>query len=257
MKEQFNFSGQKSIWNGFERFDFDLDGIPCIIVKPRQVVPRNPWLWRARFFGAFPNLDIAMLKKGWLLACIDVADLYGSETTMRRFDLFYDFLTRKYDFSAKPALEGFSRGGLAVFNWACRNPTRVSCIYADNPVCDFKSWPGGLGTGPGSPADWRKCLEAYGLTEEQARIYPGNPVDNTDILAKNNIPVMIVYGDADEVVPVEENTLLMLERYKKFGSKIKVICKSGNLHHPHCLEKPKPIVKFIQSSWRNEAVAED
>ena len=90
-----NFPGKKSIWNGFERFDFELEGIPCIIVKPEKIKPGNPWLWRARFFDAFPNLDIAMLQEGWFLAYIDVANLYGSEEAMRRFDLFYDFLTQK------------------------------------------------------------------------------------------------------------------------------------------------------------------
>lgn len=238
-----NFPGKKSIWNGFERFDFELEGISCIVVKPKQINPGNPWIWRARFFDAFPNLDIAMLEEGWLLAYVNVADLYGSEEAMRRFDLFYDFLTTEYGFAAQVVLEGFSRGGLPVFNWACRNLEKVSCVYADNPVCDFKSWPGGLGSGPGSAMDWEKCLKAYGLTEEQAKVYDRNPVDTIDVLAKNNIPVIIVYGDADEVVPVEENTLLML----KSNSRIKTICKKGGLHHPHCLEEPSPIVQFIKS----------
>lgn len=237
-----NFPGKKSIWNGFERFDFELEGISCIIVKPEKINPGNPWLWRARFFDAFPNLDIAMLQEGWLLAYIDVTNLYGSEEAMRRFDLFYDFLTQKYDFADKAVLEGFSRGGLPVFNWSCRNVEKVSCIYADNPVCDFKSWPGGLGNGPGSAPDWERCLNTYGLTEEQAKAYNKNPVDTVKTLAKNNIPVIIVYGDADEVVPVEENTFLMLEA----NDKIKTICKKGGLHHPHCLEDPSPIVEFIQ-----------
>ena len=239
-----NLPGEKSIWNGFERFDFELDGIPCIVVKPKQINSGNPWIWRARFFNAFPNLDIAMLEEGWLLVHIDIADLYGAAETMRRFDLFYGFLTQEYAFASKTALEGFSRGGLAVFNWACQNVGKVSCIYADNPVCDFKSWPGGLGKGPGSAPDWGKCLKAYELTEEQAEIYPKNPVDTVGILAQNNIPIMIVYGDADEVVPVDENTLLMLKANKQ----IKVICKKARLHHPHCLEDPSPIVKFIKSA---------
>lgn len=242
-----NFPGKKSIWNGFERFDFELNGISCIIVKPEQINSANPWIWRARFFNAFPNLDIAMLEAGCLVAYIDVADLYGSEEAMRRFDLFYDFLIKEHNFAEKAVLEGFSRGGLTVFNWACRNLEKVLCIYADNPVCDFKSWPGGLGTGPGSVLDWERCLKAYGLREEQAKAYDKNPVDNVRILAKNKIPLIIVYGDADEVVPIEENTLLMLEEYKKSGAKLKVICKKGALHHPHSLEDPSPIIQFIQS----------
>ncbi len=239
-----NFSGKKSTWNGYERFDFELEGISCIVVKPEKINPGNPWIWRARFFDAFPNLDIAMLKEGWLLAYIDVSNLYGSTEAMRRFDLFYKYLTQEYNFAVKTVLEGFSRGGLPVFNWAYRNMEKVSCVYADNPVCDFKSWPGGLGVGPGSVPDWERCLDAYGLTEKQAETYDKNPIDNVHILAENNIPVIIVYGDADEAVPIEENTLIMLEKYNK----IKVICKKGGLHHPHCLEDPSPIVEFIKNS---------
>ena len=238
-----NFPGKKSTWNGFERFDFELEGIPCIVVKPEKINPDNPWLWRARFFNAFPNLDIVMLKEGWLLAYIDVANLYGSEEAMRRFDLFYDFLTGEYGLAAKPVLEGFSRGGLPVFNWSCRNPEKVSCVYADNPVCDFKSWPGGLGAGPGSELDWKMCLESYKLTKEEAKLYDKNPVNTVHVLKGNDVPVIIVYGDADEVVPVEENTLLMLKAYPE----IKSICKKGGLHHPHCLEDPSQIVEFIKN----------
>jgi pimeloyl-ACP methyl ester carboxylesterase len=243
-----DFPGKKSDWNGFERFDFELEGISCIIVRPESAVNGNLWVWRARFFDAFPNLDIAMLQQGWFLAYIDIADLYGAEEAMRRFDVFHRYLTQKFGFARKAALEGFSRGGLAVFNWACRCPEKVCCVYADNPVCDFKSWPGGLGSGPGSESDWAKCLIAYGLDEEQARSYTGNPVDKVNILVKNNIPVMIVYGDADEVVPIPENTQIMLDKFAELGVKVETVCKKGGLHHPHCLEDPAVIVDFIKKS---------
>ena len=246
MTEDFQIPGKKSIWNGFEKYDFELDGINCIIVKPNNIKDGNPWLWRARFFDAFPDLDIAVLKKGWWVVHIDVTDLYGSAETMRRFDLFYKFLVDKFDFAPKAVLEGFSRGGLAVFNWACLRPEKVACVYADNPVCDFKSWPGGKGEGPGAPDDWQKCLNAYGLSESEAMEYDQNPVDKTDILIENRIPVIFVYGDADEVVPIPENTAIMLEKLKKSDAEVKSICKPGELHHPHCLKDPTPIIEFIE-----------
>jgi len=52
-------------------------------------------------------------------------------------------------------------------------------------------------------------------------------------------------GDADDVVPAAENTAVVETRYKKLGGAIQVIHKPGIGHHPHGLEDPAPVVKFI------------
>jgi hypothetical protein len=54
-----------------------------------------------------------------------------------------------------------------------------------------------------------------------------------------------VVGDADDVVPVAENTALVESRYRKLGGEIRVIHKPGVGHHPHGLENPAAVVKFI------------
>jgi LmbE family N-acetylglucosaminyl deacetylase len=143
------------------------------------------------------------------------------------------------------ALEGLSRGGLNIYNWAAANPDKVACIYADAPVCDIKSWPGGLGKGPGDPASWAQCLKAYNLTPEQALTFKGNPIDNLEPLAKAGVPLLHVCGGADETVPIDENTRVLESRYKQLGGKIDVIIKPGVGHHPHSLKDPTPIVEFI------------
>ncbi len=118
-------------------------------------------------------------------------------------------------------------------------------IYADAPVLDFKSWPAGHGKGKPSPKNWERCLNAYGLTEETAVLYSNNPVDNLEPLAKEGIPILIVSGDADHVVPIEENTYIVEDRYRALGGEIEVIVKEGVDHHPHSLEDPTAIVEFI------------
>ena len=63
-------------------------------------------------------------------------------------------------------LEGFSRDGLFAFNWVARHPERVSCIYVDALLCDFKSWPCGKGKNEGSSDDWEKlskCKNSHSL----------------------------------------------------------------------------------------------
>jgi alpha-beta hydrolase superfamily lysophospholipase len=87
-------------------------------------------------------------------------------------------------------------------------------------------------------------LKVYGFTEEQALAYRKNPVDNLGPLAKANIPILAVIGDADEVVPVSENINLVEARYQALGGRIRVIRKPGGKHHPHSLTDPAPIVDF-------------
>ena len=145
-------------------------------------------LARARFFGHEPQADKALLEKGFHVVYADVSGLFGAPKAVAIWDSFYQLLTEKHGFASKAALEGMSRGGLIIYNWAAKNPDKVSCIYADAPVCDFKSWPGGKGRSEGSRGDWEKCLKAYGLSEEQGMAYKMNPIDNLEPLAKAKNP---------------------------------------------------------------------
>jgi pimeloyl-ACP methyl ester carboxylesterase len=239
------FPGTESQWNGFDRYDFSVDGRDCLVVVPKAAAPGRPWIWRTEFFGHEPQADLALLNKGFHVVYLDVQDMYGAPVAIKHMDAFYDGLVGRRGLSKKTVLEGFSRGGLFAFNWAAAHPDRVACIYVDAPVCDFKSWPGGKGKGGGSPDDWRKCLQAYGLSEAEAMAYQHNPIDNLKPLAKAGVPLIHVVGDADEVVPLEENTAIVEKRYKELDGKITVIVKKGVGHHPHSLKDPAPIVDFI------------
>lgn len=242
------FPGDKSQWNGYDRFDFSVDGRACFVVVPKQPAPRKPWIWRTEFFGHEPQGDLALLAKGFHAVYIDVQNMYGGPPAMKHMDAFYDVLTKRHGLSKKTVLEGFSRGGLFAFNWAALHPDRVACIYVDAPVCDFKSWPGGKGKGQGSPGDWQNLLKVYGLTEPEAMAYKLNPIDNLAPLAKAGIPLLHIVGDADDVVPLAENTAIVEKCYKALGGPITVIVKPGVGHHPHSLKDPKPIVDFVLKS---------
>jgi pimeloyl-ACP methyl ester carboxylesterase len=186
-----------STWNGYPRIDFVVGNRPAILISPKADAPGRPWIWRTEFFGAFPSVDLALLEKGWHVAYLDVRNLYGAPVALDAMDSFASYLKSEYALTAKPVLEGFSRGGLFAFNWAVRHPESVAKLYVDAPVCDFKSWPGGKGRSKGSPEDWQRCLKAYGLTEAQALTYPNNPIDRLAPLAAAKIPIVAVAGDAD------------------------------------------------------------
>lgn len=247
-RDQFDtdFPGNASLWFGFVRNDFILNGLKCILVEPDcEPTSDKHWYWRARFFGAFPNADWAMLRLGWYVVHIEIDELYGAAESNNRFDLLYSFLTKGLGFDSRCVPVGYSRGGLDVYSWAVKNTDKVYCLYLDNPVCDFKSWHGGKGSRAEYQTAWSNCLNAWGMNEGEALAFPHNPVDNLEPLARANVPILHVYGDADEVVPATENTMLVDARYRALGGEIELICKKGAAHHPHCLENPQPIVDFI------------
>lgn len=237
---------EKSLfWHGFLRRDFQIEGRNCTVVIPEKPAPSMPWAWRARFWDVEPQTEVALLDMGFHIAYIDCTDFYGSPAAMDIWNSFYEHLTKNNGFSEKPVLIAFSRGGLFAFNWAALNPDKVSCIYADAPVCDVKSWPGGKGQGPGSPEDWLKCQNSYQMNEKKLLAWDQNPVDTIPVIAEAGIPVLIIAGDADEVVPIQENSNVIYSKCKEHGGKINMFVKNGCLHHPHSLRDPSLIVSFI------------
>ena len=222
-----------------------MDGRNCLLVIPKAAAPGNPWIWRMEFFDHAPQGDLMLLGRGFQLAYMDVQNMYGAPVALDHMDQFYAWLTGVRALASKTVLEGFSRGGLFAFNWAARNPDKVAAIYVDAPVCDFKSWPGGKGKCSVAADNWELCKQVYGLTEEQALAYKLNPVDNLGPLAKAGIPILSVCGETDHVVAIEENTLVVKERFEKLGGSFTLIAKPFCDHHPHSLPDPAKIVNFV------------
>jgi hypothetical protein len=61
------------------------------------------------------------------------------------------------------------------------------------------------------------------------------------------VPIVAVYGTADEALPPEENVLVLERRYRELGGEMTVIAKEHVGHHPHSLADPTAIVNFILS----------
>lgn len=239
-------------WNGFAREDFTVgEGKTCSVISPAQPLPGKLWAWKGEFLDAFPGTEIALLKRGVYIVYLRVPSLLGAPEAVRHWDAAYAELTGPRGMAKKPALIGLSRGGLYCYNWASAHPDRVACVYGDAPVCDLKSWPGGKGKGKGSPGDWQLAMKVYGFKDEAAALaFRGNPVDQLKPLADAHVPLMHVYGDADDVVPWEENTKVIADRYRALGGSIELIGKPGVGHHPHGLPDPTPVADFIVKSLK-------
>src|SRR5438477_12682799 len=219
------FPGPPITWTGFAKYEFTIDGLKATAVVPAKPLPGRPWLWRGEFFGAFAEADVSLVKEGWYLIYLSVPDLFGSPKAIAKWEKLYALLTKEHGLHLKPGLIGLSRGGLYCMNWAAAHPDATLAVYLDNAVCDFKSWPGGkplaLGSGKGSESEWKKLLTAYGFkTNAEAIGYKLNPVDNLAALAKAKIPLLLVYGDRDTVVPHAENSGLVYARYKGLGGPV-------------------------------------
>ncbi|MFK8110590.1 MAG: alpha/beta hydrolase family protein [Rubripirellula sp.] len=237
-------------WNGFKRIHFTCADRSAYLVIPDQPLPGNPWIWRARFPDFHSEMDIELVKVGYHVGYFDVANQFGSPAIIKKAAAFYQLMVKGYQLSPKPVMEGVSRGGLFVYNWAAANPDRVQCIYCDTPVCDFRSWPAGTGTGVGSKSAWKACLSAYGFTEEQALKYEQQPLNKAQLIVAAKIPVLHIVSANDRVVPPNENTYRLQEALRKHGGEMEIISvkegteKSNGHHFTH--PEPQRVIDFIR-----------
>lgn len=227
-----------------EKFEFN--GYEGTVIIPDEEKINGNWVWRAEFLGAFDYADKALSEKGWHIAYYKISDMYGCPEAVELMKGFHDFIVDKYELNSKAALFGFSRGGLYSVNYTVKYPDDVGVLYLDAPVLDIKSWPAGFKSGCGAPECWEECKKLYGLTDETAFEFRENPVDKLDVLEATGVPVILVAGGADEVVPYCENGKILEEKYKTSNVPFEVYIKPNCGHHPHSLDEPMPIIKFIE-----------
>lgn len=240
--------GTTDQWRGHTRHKFEVSGHKAWVVEPANPLPGRPWTWCTEFPDAFTDRTGVpqLLEKGIHHAHISDFNRLGCEEQLRLMDEFHKVMVSK-GFAAKVGLIGISRGGFMAYRWAQRNPDKVVFIYGDAPVCDLKSWPGGFGKGKGSPKDWQHAKNLYGWkSDEEAKAFQENALDEKPLarLAAAKVPLLHVVGDADDVVPVAENTAILAERYRKLGGEITVLHHAAG-HHPHGLDDPAPVVRFM------------
>jgi sialidase-1 len=241
---------------GFEREHFVFQGRKAWLIKPTKELEGKPWIWRAHFPEWHTEVDSILLSEGFHVVYLNTNDMFGSNASMQIWDAFYAFLVQKKGFSPVVALEGVSRGGLYVYQWAKRNPLKVSCIYAEAPVCDIKSWPGGKGKGKGSPQDWNKFLTEYHFTEEDALGFTDNPMDNLQGLAACKVPVLHSVSLKDSIVPYLENTFPLVQRYINLGGPATIMPMTKGKQtlegHHFPIEYPERIAQFIKFHTLNK-----
>ena len=235
---------KETLWNGFRRIDFEFEGREATLVFPETANENRNWLLKTEYFEAFPDFQVQMLRRGWHLAYIKNITRWCLEEDLDRKKRFADFLREEYGLYEKCVPVGMSCGGLIATKLAAKYPECVSCLYLDAPVMNFLSCPAGLGIGGNDL--FQEFIDATGMGLPELICYREHPIDKMPSLLQNSIPIMLVYGDADLVVPYTENGALLEKYYKENGGEIVVIGKEGCGHHPHGLPDNTPIIEFVE-----------
>ena len=224
---------------------FVVEGREAFIIVAAEPAAGKPWVWYAPTLGA--NLPGSghqwyferFLQAGISIAGIDLGEVRGSPESTAMFDLFHGEMVRR-GYSAKPVLLGQSRGGLMMLSFAMRHPDKLVAFAGIYPVCNLASWPLQKSK-PAVLADYRLSEAAF-----IAKLNYYNPVDNLARLAARHVPMFIVHGDSDVLVPLDENSGLLKQRYESLGGPItiKVIRGEGHKVSPAFFECQE-LVDFV------------
>jgi len=231
----------------------DIEGSQGFIFLPdttKRTKPQ-PWIMYApTLLPTYPDthekwMHEQFLEAGIAVAGVDAGEAYGSPAGCDAMDKLYKLLVQQRGFAVRPCLLGRSRGGLWVSSWAIRNPSKVSGIAGIYPVFDWTTYPG-----------IEAAATAYGLTAEELEKQADrlNPIRNIQKLADAKIPIAIIHGAIDEVVPLKQNSLQLQNAYKDAGQlklvELIVIDDQGHNYWPGFFNCQK-LVDFVIDKARD------
>ncbi|PAY15811.1 hypothetical protein CKO51_29945 [Rhodopirellula sp. SM50] len=195
---------------------FFVAGRHAFLMKPESAADAKrgkPWIFYAPALSRYPDaheswMHQQFLDAGVAVAGIDVGEAYGSPYSQPFFDALYDEMVSR-GYSTKPALLGRSRGGLYVSRFAIERPDRVAAIGGIYPVLDYTSYPG-----------VERAAAVYGVSADdlQRRQDELNPVKKLKLIAEAGIPVYVIHGTEDRVVPIDRNSAELESAYQSAGN---------------------------------------
>ncbi len=238
-----------SEWNGFKSVEFEFENRKAILVFPKCACDGNKWLLKTEYFGAFPNLEISMLEMGYHLAYIANITRWMVPDDIDVKARFAEFIIEKYSLNRKCVPVGMSCGGLQAVYFAAKYPEYISSLYLDAPVMNLLSCPMAIGRSGDFDGMIKEFFDATGITLSELLNYRNHPIDNAPAILAANIPIFLVSGDSDTVVPYHENGYYLSELYKNGGGELVEVIKPGADHHPHGLEDNTPIIDFIEKHY--------
>lgn len=237
------FEGEKSLWRGCDLYKFSLEGREACVAVPEKPLEGNPWVWRPAFFDAFPAIDEALIKEGFHIAYFNTTDEWARPEAIEAGQKFYDLMVNRYGLMPQVIMEGLSRGGYYSLRRAQLYPETVACLLLDNPLCDIfelaqnDDW-------------WSDVARKWHRTDNPPHRgeFPENAIYNIDVIARAGVPVLLLSGGADPVVPYERNGRIIKEVYDRYGAPVRSIVRPGGAHHPHGLDRPEAVVDYLKKA---------
>ena len=236
-----------SKWMGYSCKKFTYEDHEAIIVYPEEGTANGYLAVKTEYWEAFAeNAEIPLLQKGFHVCYIKNDNRFGINEDLDRKARFIRYVQRECGLNGKCVPVGMSCGGLIAVKFAARYPEMIACLYLDAPVINYMSWPCGFGQAKNVPEDRSEILSALGMNGlGELLACRDMPLDKIPVLIANKIPVVMVSGDSDQVVPYCENGIFLEKAYKNAGVDIEVYIKPGGDHHPHGLSDPKPVLDYI------------
>ena len=230
-------------WNGFSGIEFDLLGMPVKIVKP-STAANGKWILKTEYFGAFVNAEIELLKRGWHLVFQKNENRWAQESDLARKEALVRAIPDMLSLEKRFSTVGMSCGGMYAVLLAARCPELVDVLYIDAPVLNLLSCPCDMGVGESGL--YPEFYNVTGLSKSDMLSYRNHPIDKMNILLENKIPVLLIAGDSDRIVPYCENGKILADYYEANGGVIVKYIKPGCDHHPHGLSDGRIVADEIE-----------
>ena len=235
---------QTSEYHGFKRLDFEFQGREAVLVFPNEENKTNKWMIKTEYFDAFPELEVALLGRGYHLAYLKNNNRWGTDDDATAKRDLAEYLASEYGLSRRAVCIGMSCGGWEAVAFAALYPSYVSLLYLDAPLLSF------YGLCEPYQTQWiEEHRRARGYVLPGLRFTDMTlPIYRLKTLTDNRLPVALVYGGADKVVEPKLNAEALRDFYEAEGAPIKVWCKPECDHHPHVAVNLEEVMNYIAAN---------
>lgn len=238
-------------YDGVRHIEFYFKNKKCIALANEDKSKVNgKTVLKTEYFGAFPELQNEMVKRGYTLIFIENRNRWGTPDQIEDQYEFIKYVSRELGISDKVITIGMSCGGMMSIHLASSHPEVIEALYLDAPVLNYLSCPARFGDACDvHDGMWQEFESAWHMTKSELLTFRGHPLDKLNALAEKKIRIYMAYGDSDKTVPYHENGIVLEKLYNEKGLSnfIFIDKKIGVDHHPHGPSDIDAAIKFIEN----------